>query len=156
MRVALCLTALTAALAAAPAFAQDAPPDAGATTNAVGGDSITIGVGAGYLPDYEGSDHYQFRPVPGAIGSVGGFAFTLAGNRASIDLVPNPTGPKWDFQLGPIAVVNFNRSSLKAIDDPRVRALGKRSTAIEVGGFVGIGKTGVVTSEFDRLSVSVS
>jgi len=159
MRVAFCLTALSFALAAAPAFAQNAPtvpPDAGATTLATGGDSVTIGAGAAYIPDYEGSDSYVFRAVPGAIGSVGGFAFTIAGNRASVDLIPNPTGPAWDFQAGPIAVVNLNRSSLKAIDDPRVRALGKRSTAIELGGFVGIGKTGVVTSEYDQLSVSVS
>ena len=30
------------------------------------------------------------------------------------------------------------------------------TTAIELGGFVGIGKTGVITSEYDRLSISVS
>ena len=159
MRFASCLTALTFALTATPAVAQDAPivpPDAGSTAMAIGGDSITIGAGAGYLPDYEGSDHYQFRAIPGAIGSIGGFAFTLAGNRASVDLIPNKPGPTWDVQAGPIAVVNFNRSSLKSIGDPRIRALGKRSTAIEVGGFVGIGKTGVITSQFDSLSFSVS
>jgi outer membrane scaffolding protein for murein synthesis (MipA/OmpV family) len=159
VRFAFCLTALTFALAAAPAIAQDAPtvpPDAGATTLAANGDSITIGAGAAYIPDYEGSNNYTFRAVPGAIGSVGGFAFTLAGNRASVDLIPNPSGPTWDIQAGPLAVVNLNRSSLKGIDDLRVRALGKRSTAIEAGGFVGIGKTGVITSEYDRFSVSVS
>jgi outer membrane protein len=152
VRFVLSLTALTLALSAAPALAQDAP----AAPLDASGDSVTIGAGAGYLPDYEGSDHYVFRGIPGAIGSVGGFAFTIAGNRASIDLIPNPTGPKWDVQAGPMVVVNFNRSSLKGIDDPRVRALGKRSTAIEVGGFVGIGKTGVITSEYDRLALSVS
>ncbi|HEX4695104.1 MipA/OmpV family protein [Sphingomonas sp.] len=157
MRLVFSLTALAAALAAAPAFAQDAPatPPAAAPVD-TGGDSITIGAGGAYIPDYEGSDHYVLRPVPGAIGSVSGFNFTLAGNRASIDLIPNKPGPTWDFQAGPIGVVNFNRSSLKSIDDPRVRALGKRSTSIEVGGFVGIGKTGVITSEYDRLSFSVS
>lgn len=155
MRLTLSLTALTFAFAAVPALAQDAPAAPAATLD-TSGDHITIGAGGVYLPDYEGSDHYVFRGAPGAIGSIGGFAFTIAGNRASIDLIPNPTGPKWDFQAGPIAVVNFNRSSLKSIDDPRVRALGKRSTAIEVGGFVGIGKTGVVTSDYDSLSVSVS
>lgn len=155
MRLALSLTALTFALAAAPALAQDAPATSAATLD-TSGDHITIGAGGVYLPDYEGSDHYVFRGAPGAIGSIGGFAFTIAGNRASIDLIPNPSGPKWDFQAGPIAVVNFNRSSLKSIGDPRVRALGKRSTAIEVGGFVGIGKTGVVTSDYDSLSLSLS
>jgi outer membrane protein len=159
VRFAFCLAALPFALIAAPAVAQDAPvapPDSAAPTASAGGDSVTIGAGGVYLNDYEGSDHYVWRVAPGAIGSVGGFNFTVAGNRASVDLIPNKPGPTWDIQAGPIGVVNFNRSSLKSIDDPRVRALGKRSTAIEVGGFVGIGKTGVVTSEYDRLSVSVS
>lgn len=159
MRFALCLTATALAATAAPSLAQDAPiapPDAGATAASLNGDSVTIGAGGVYLNDYEGSDHYVWRIAPGAIGQIGGFSFTLAGNRASVDLIPNKPGPTWDIQAGPIGVVNFNRSSLKSIDDARVRALGKRSTAIEVGGFVGIGKTGVVTSDYDRLSFSVS
>ncbi len=84
------------------------------------------------------------------------FAFTLAGNRASLDLARDKPGPGWDFQAGPVAVVNFNRSSTKSIDDPRIKALGKVDTAIELGGYVGIGKTGVITSPYDKLSVSVS
>jgi outer membrane scaffolding protein for murein synthesis (MipA/OmpV family) len=159
VRFALCLTALTLSLAAAPAIAQTAPAapaDAGAAAAAASGDSITIGAGGAYIPDYEGSDHYVLRAVPGAIGSIHGFNFTLAANRATIDLIPNPPGPSWDIQAGPIGVVDFNRSSLKSIDDPRVRALGKRGTALEVGGFVGIGKTGVITSDYDRLSISIS
>ena len=139
--------AVLALVAAAPAFAQDA---------AASGDSITIGAGAAWIPDYEGSDDYRIVPAPGAIGSVSGFNFTLAGNRASVDLIPNAPGPGIDFQLGPVAVLNLNRNSVKSIDDPRIKALGKVDTAIELGGFVGIGKTGVITSEYDRLSVSVS
>ena len=42
------------------------------------------------------------------------------------------------------------------LDDPRVKALGKVKTAIELGGYVGIGKTGVITSPYDKLSVSLS
>lgn len=146
----------------APAYAQSAPspipPDAGAVaTNAeTNGDSITIGAGAVYLPDYEGSNDYRVSPAPGAIGSFKGFNFTLAGNRLSVDVIPNKPGPGLDVQFGPIGVINFNRSSLKNIDDRRIRALGERNTGIELGGYVGIGKTGVITSDFDRLSVSVS
>ena len=160
MRILSTAAAVAATLIAVPALAQSAPtatpPDAGGLAESAGGDSITIGAGAAYLPDYEGSNDYRFTPVPGAIGSIHGFNFTLAGNRLSIDLIPNRPGPGIDVQLGPIGVVNFNRSSLKSIDDPRVRALGKRDTAIELGGYVGIGKTGVITSDYDRLSVSVS
>ena len=65
------LFATTAALllSATPAFAQNAPtaspPDAGGLADAAGGDSITIGAGAVYLPDYEGSDDYRFTAAPG-------------------------------------------------------------------------------------------
>ena len=157
--------AFAATVVATPAFAQDAspPPDAGAAAAITGeaqmdpdADSITIGAGGAYLPDYEGSNDYRFSPVPGAIGSFRGFNFTLAGNRASVDLIPNAPGQTVDIQAGPIGVVNFNRSSIKNIDDARVRALGELGTAIELGGYVGIGKTGIITSPYDRLSVSVS
>ena len=139
-------------LAAVPAFAQqaDAPP---ADT---GGDFAVVGAGAGILPDYEGSNDYRWSPVPAAAGRVGGFNFQLIGNRASVDLIPDSTGPGWDFQLGPVATVNLNRTSTKSIDDTRIKALGKLDTAIELGGYVGIGRTGVITSDYDRLSVSVS
>lgn len=144
-------------LGAVPAAAQDAPPPppASATIDA-DGDSLTIGAGAVYLPDYEGSANYHLLAAPGAIGSYKGFSFQLAGNRFSADLIPNAPGPSWDIELGPVAVLNFNRSSLKGIDDPRVRALGKVNTGIELGGYAGIGKTGVITSAYDKLSLSVS
>jgi outer membrane protein len=151
--------ALPLLVAAVPAAAQDsgAPADAPAAPDiAAGGDSITLGLGAAYIPDYEGSDEYRTAIAPGAIGSVSGFSFTLAGNRLSVDLVPDRPGPSWDVEAGPIAVVDFNRTSIKSIDDPRIRALGEVDTAIELGGYVGIGKTGVVTSPYDKLSVSVS
>lgn len=141
--------------------AQGVPPDTGAVASTAADfdldrDSITVGAAGVYLSDYEGSNDYRLTAAPAAIGSVKGFAFTLAGNRASVDLIPNTPGPSWDIQAGPIGVVNFNRSSLKSIDDARVRALGKVDTAIELGGYVGVGKTGVITSPYDKLSVTVS
>ncbi|MES2096594.1 MAG: MipA/OmpV family protein [Pseudomonadota bacterium] len=141
---------------ATPAFAQDAPPAPAQTVIDPNADQVTLGAGGVYLPDYEGSNDYAFRAAPGAIGSIGGFAFQLAGNRLSVDLIPNKPGPFVDIQAGPIVVYDMNRSSLKSIDDVRVRALGKRSASIEVGGYVGIGKAGVITSPYDKLSVSVS
>ena len=149
------------ALTAAPAFAQDAatPPETSSAADveaAAGGDSITIGAGIGIVPDYEGSNETRIAPVPGAIGSIGGFSFSLAGNRLSVDLIPNNPGPTWDIQAGPVGIVNFNRSSREGIDDARVAALAELDTAIELGGYLGIGKTGVITSDFDKLSISVS
>jgi len=151
--------ALAASLVAAvPAFAQDAspPPQPTAVQDSIDGDSLTVGVAGVYLPDYEGSNDYRFVPAPGAIGSYKGFSFQLAGNRLSADLIPTPTGPVVDVQAGPLVVVNFNRSNVDNIDSRRVRALGELDTAIEVGGYVGVGKTGVITSPYDKISVSLS
>lgn len=149
------LAASAATLLTTPAFAQDsaAPANLDAATSS---DSITIGAGGIYLPDYEGSDDYRFTPAPGAIGSIKGFHFELAGNRASIDLIPDQTGPGLDFQFGPIAVVDLNRTSIEDIQDPRIKALGKLGTAVELGAYAGIGKRGIITSPYDKLSVSVS
>ena len=148
--------AAAAPLAATPALAQDAGAPSGVSQADLDRDTVTIGVAGAYVPDYQGSNDYRFVPAPAAIGSVDGFNFTLLGNRASVDLIRDKPGPGIDVQLGPIAVVNFNRTDHKSIDDPRVAALPERDTAIELGGYVGIGKTGVITSDYDKLSVSVS
>lgn len=148
VRVAL-IAALTPMAFASPATAQTAD---GRTNR----DSITVGVAAAYLPDYEGSDDYRITPAPAAIGSVSGFSFQLIGNRLSVDIIPNRPGADWDLQLGPVGAVNLNRKSRKSIDDSHVKLLPERDAAIEVGGHVGIAKVGVFTSPYDRLSVSVS
>lgn len=142
---------LTAMLLAAPAFAQEAQP-----APDTGGDFAVVGAAAVYSPDYEGSDDYEVFPAPAIAGSVGGFNFQVLGNRASVDLIADGGGPGWDLQAGPVGVVNLNRVSTKSIDDPRIKALGKVDMAIELGGYVGIGRVGVITSEYDRLSLSVS
>ncbi len=148
------LLPLLAIAFAVPAAAQttDAPPPSGGDL----GTSITLAVAGAIVPDYEGSDDYDITPAPGAIGAIAGLPFQLIGNRLSIDLIPNQAGPGIDLQLGPTAVVNFNRSNLDSIEDLRVRALGELDTGIEVGAYAGIGKVGVITSDYDRLSVSVS
>lgn len=156
------LIALAAGLLGAlPAAAQEqtaAPPTPAEEVVADDrtGDFAIVGIGVGVLPDYEGSDDYALSPVPAAIGQVSGFRFLLAGNRVSVDLVRDGVGPTWDVQAGPIGVVNFNRGSADAIDEPQVALLDERGTAIELGGYVGLGKTGVVTSDYDRLSFTVS
>nr|WP_324255291.1 MipA/OmpV family protein [Sphingomonas sp. PL-96] len=155
-RTAAALALSLSALGAAPAFAQDSAGSASTPNTDNGGDFAMVGLGAGYLPDYEGSDDYGVSPVPAAIGRVSGFNFLLIGNRLSVDLVPDNFGPGIDFQAGPVAAINTNRASTKGIEDDRIKALGKRKTAIEVGGYLGIAQTGVITSEFDRLSASVS
>ncbi|HEX7742153.1 MAG TPA: MipA/OmpV family protein, partial [Sphingobium sp.] len=107
------------------------------------------------IPTYEGSDDYRVIPVPQLRGTVGDFAFWSRGPGLYFDAIPN-RGEGVDFQLGPVVTARFDRSSRKSIKDDAVRALGKRDVAIEVGGFAGIGKTGVLTSAYDNLSARVA
>ncbi|MGJ3628712.1 MipA/OmpV family protein [Sphingomonas sp. MMS24-JH45] len=150
--------ALGAALPLSGAAAQTNPlpaepnptPDPGLV-----GDTVTVGIAAAWLPDYEGSDDYRLVPGPAAIGSVRNLSFQVLGNRASIDLIPNAAGPTWDFQAGPIGVVNFNRSSRNQIDDPRVKALPERGTAIELAAMSAWARP-ALRRPYDKLSASLS
>ncbi len=143
-----------------PAWAQDTTvssnPAAAEMAGQLGKNTITVGLGGAYLPDYEGSNDYSLSPAPAALAYIDGHTITLIGNRLSVDLIGDRNNRDWDFQAGPIGVVNLDRTAPSRIDDPRVRALGKIGAAVELGGYVGIGKVGVVTSPYDRLSVSVS
>jgi MipA family protein len=116
---------------------------------------LTVGIGAAVIPSYEGSDDYRVIPVPQLRGKVSDFAFWTRGPSLYFDAIPN-RGEGIDFQLGPVAGVRFDRTSRKSIKDAAVRALGERDVAVEVGGFVGIGKTGVLTSDYDNLSARVA
>ena len=151
----LSLLAVVAPLSSVAAQTNPLPAEPNPAPDTVG-DTVTVGVAAAWLPDYEGSDDYRVVPAPAAIGSFRNLAFQVIGNRASIDLIPNEPGPTWDVQLGPVGLVNFGRTNRRTIDDPRVRALPERGTSIELGGYAGIGKTGVVTSPYDKLSASIS
>lgn len=140
-------------LLATPAFAQEgeAPP---IDQEKLEGDSFTIGVMGGLVPSYEGSDNEVLSVIPIARGRIAKVNFTIRGNRFWADVIPTDAGPGWDVQLGPIVSLNFNRSA--AIKDPQVKALGSIDTAVELGGYAGIAKQGVVTSDYDKLSVSVA
>jgi outer membrane scaffolding protein for murein synthesis (MipA/OmpV family) len=142
--------------AASPALAQESEPAPAPQVDPakLDGDSLSIGVAGGVVPSYEGSNDYVIAAVPVVRARVSRINITLRGNQAWADLIPTKGGPGWDFQLGPIADVNFNRSA--AIVDPRVRLLPHRKMAIDVGGYVGIAKTGVITSDYDTLGVSVA
>jgi outer membrane scaffolding protein for murein synthesis (MipA/OmpV family) len=143
--------ALLSLFIATPALAQDETPRIDPA--ALEGDSLTIGLGLGAVPSYDGSDDTVLAVVPGVRGSLGGINFNLRGNRAWADVIPSGNGPGWDFQLGPIAQVNFNRNA--TIVDKQVKKLGKVDLALEVGGYVGIGRQGLITSDYDKLNISV-
>jgi outer membrane scaffolding protein for murein synthesis (MipA/OmpV family) len=134
-------------VAAAPAAAQTVP-------DPLLKETVTVAAGGAYIPSYVGSDDYIPVPALGARGTVSGFHFLFQGTQASLDLIRERDPHAIDLQFGPVAGVNLSRTS--RIKDPQVKALGELDTAIELGGYVGIGKTGVITSDYDTLSASVT
>lgn len=136
---------LPLALAAAPAAAQTRPD---ADRN-----SLTFGLGAAVTPSYTGSNDYNLNPGGVIRGRVAGFNFTTIGLNLFVDALRD-NGGRTDVQLGPVVGLNLNR--VNRIRDPRVRALGELDAAVEVGGYVGIARTGIITSPYDTLSLSVA
>lgn len=147
IRSTLRAAALLCLAAASPAFAQEASEPADD-----GGDSFTIGVGALYLPSYEGSDDYIVTPGGQIRGRVSGFSFFTRGTSLYLDVVREAPGAPVDVSFGPVVNVRLDRTS--RIKDPRVRALGELDTAIEVGGHIGATKNGVL-HQYDFLTARV-
>ncbi|HSI18835.1 MAG TPA: MipA/OmpV family protein [Sphingomonas sp.] len=155
MKLLFALLAAPLALSAPPAAAQDSPPPridvAQADTN---NDTLTIGAGAVVMPTYQGSNDYILTPVVAARGQYHGVSFFTRGAQLFVDVVPSAPGPGWSFELGPVLAADLNRTG--RVGDARIKALGKRKLALEAGGYAGITRTGVITSEYDTLSFRVS
>lgn len=149
--------ALTLFLVAAPfpALAQDSgtvDDRAAEEATIFDGDFFIVGAGGAYLPSYEGSDDYLFTAMPLLQGSYGGIDFESRGPGISADIIPNPNDSNVNLLLGPSVRVNFDRT--RRIKDPVVRLLGERDVAIEVGGFAGLGLSGVL-NPYDTLTARV-
>ena len=150
------LAAIPITLAAAPVAAQ-APeaesakadvPDRGVFA----GDWLTLGIGVGYGPSYEGSDDYTVFPAPLAQGSVGGLEFGARGPGLYVDLIADGNSESnVKFLAGPLFRVRLDRNS--KIKDPVVRSLGKEDVAIEVGATAGISFSKVL-NPYDTLTIS--
>ena len=143
------IAASVAVVAAQPALAQNST--SGVDTS---GDRVMIGVGAATVPDYEGADTNQWTPAALVNGRVSGIDFWSRGTQLYVDVIPDSPGPGTKFSAGPIAGVRLNRTN--KVDNLQVRALGKVDTAYELGGFVGVSRTGVITSDYDTLSARVA
>lgn len=147
MRVSIIMAAALGV--ASPAVAQEAEPDPDR-------DTFSIAVGGAVLPRYEGSDDYRLSPAGAIRGKVAGVSFVSQGTSLFVNVVPSSGGPGTDVSFGPMAHLSLNRSSLKSVRDPQVVALGRVPIAVEVGGHVGITRTGVITSIYDALNVDVA
>lgn len=137
----------------APAMAHDAAGQSGDDID-IGGDRVTIGAGLAVVPSYIGSDSSIVLPTFAVQGQVSGIAFNSQGTSLYVDAIPDTGKPGWKLQLGPLAALRLDRNSM--IDDAAVAALGTRKKALELGGWAGIQRTGVVTSPYDTLSFGVS
>jgi MipA family protein len=137
MRYPLLLASL---LVVSPAFSQDGPPPG--PPKEEDRYSLTLGLGGGIAPEYEGASDYGFQPGGVIQGKVDGFDFQVRGTNIYVDLIRDTPGSGWNVIAGPVAQVRLDRTSVGDIDDPRVALLGDRKTAIELGGYVGIGKKG--------------
>jgi outer membrane scaffolding protein for murein synthesis (MipA/OmpV family) len=140
------IVAIGALLAAAPAVAQST--DASLPDPHDQSDTVTIGAGAAYIPDYEGSDDYRIIPAAAIRGRVSGINFFTRATYLYVDVVPRGSG-NLEFDAGPIAGVRLNRTG--KIKDDFVDALPDRKKAFEIGGFAGVTYHGL-TNPYDALS----
>jgi MipA family protein len=146
------LCALVPLLIAGSAHAQDVsgkPDDL-----KIGGDRITIGAGMAVVPSYIGSGKSVAVPTAAVEGQISGISFNSQGTALYVDAIPGSGGPGWKLQAGPLAALRLDRSN--AVKVPRVAALGRRKQALELGGSIGVQRTGVVTSPYDTIAFSTS
>jgi MipA family protein len=127
-------------LAAKPVFAQSGPPEG--VSREEDRYSLTLGIGGGIAPEYEGASDYGFQPGGIIQGKVDGFEFQVRGPNIYVDLIRDAPDSRLNIIAGPVAQIRLDRTSLNDIKDPRVRALGTRDTAVELGGYIGVGKRG--------------
>jgi MipA family protein len=127
-------------LCVTPALAQSVPADDPDSKEDRYG--LTLGIGGGIAPEYEGASDYGFQPGGVIQGKVDGFDFQVRGTNIYVDLIRDAPDSGWNVIAGPVAQVRFERTSRSDLKDPRVALLGTRDTAVELGAYVGIGKRG--------------
>ena len=142
--------ALAASCLGSPAFAQSMPPggDLPSPAELANKDTITVGLGAGIVPDYDGSDDYRIIPAGAVRGKVKGISFStrgtlsLRGRRSRRRRVRHRRGPHCGRPAN-------RRGNIK---DDIVDLLPERNMAVELGGFAGISFKGLTNPyDFARL-----
>lgn len=136
----------------APADRGEAPFDASMMGDTVfDGDWISVGIGVGYGPSYEGSDSYKASVLPLAQGSFAGVNFDPRPGGLALDFIPDATG-QTGIDLGVAVRLRGNRTG--RIGDAVVESLGELDRAVEVGPTAGVSFPGVL-NPFDSVSVNV-
>ncbi len=94
--------------------------------------SLSVGIGGGLAPDYEGADEYKAIPLPLFDLRYNGMALRTSRFGLEADLVPGEA-----FQAGPILRYNTGRDS--DVKDEVVRLLPEVGAAAELGAFAATG-----------------
>jgi outer membrane scaffolding protein for murein synthesis (MipA/OmpV family) len=116
----------------------------------------TIGIGAGLVPSYTGSDDYIVFPLPLIAGRVAGIGIRPNGPGLKLDLnssaqPPAPgAGGGPSFSFGPTFRIRNDRNA--NIEDEVVALAGELDLALEVGAAAEVTFPGVLTQN-DRLSI---
>lgn len=145
MRFVRFLLAASIAVPASPLIAQPA--------GAQDEDRLTLGLGGGIAPSYDGSDDYRFQPGGVVQGSLSGFNFSMRGLNLFIDAVRDAPRAQTDLIAGPVFQIQTNRSG--GIEDRQVRRLGTISATLEAGAYAGVARQGVL-NRFDRVSFDLA
>jgi outer membrane protein len=116
---------------------------------------LSVGVGAGLVPSYSGSDDYILFPLPLIVGRVGGVGLRPNGPGIRLDLLsPAPAlGPnqKTTFNFGP--AIRFRNDRAQQIEDEVVELAEDLDVALEVGLAGGVTFPGVLNSN-DSLTLN--
>lgn len=116
----------------------------------------TIGLGAGLVPSYAGSDDYIAFPLPLIVGRVGGVGISPNGPGFVLDLNPGKPGlaPQKGARIAFGPAFRFRNDRNDRISDDVVARAGELDAALEVGGNVAVAWRGVARP-LDQLSIGV-
>ncbi|WP_394729657.1 MipA/OmpV family protein [Altererythrobacter sp. GH1-8] len=128
---------------AAAEAASNGPPQ-GPPSGAAGGrpasvfdgDWVTVGVGVGMGPTYDGSDDYRVSPAPVLQGRIAGVRLVARPAGLAADIIPDGDG-RISYSFGPTFRLRSDRAS--DIDDDVVELAGELDRAFELGFSSGIG-----------------
>lgn len=113
----------------------------------------TLGLGAGLVPSYAGSNDYIVFPLPLIVGRVGGVGIRPNGPGFTLNLLsPPPSFGKRRVRLNAGPAFRFRNDRNAQIEDDVVAAAGELDAALEVGLDVGIAFPGVFRA-LDTLSI---
>lgn len=116
----------------------------------------TIGLGAGLVPSYAGSNDYIAFPLPLIAGRVGGVGISPNGPGLVLDLNPGKPGlaPRKRARLAFGPAFRFRNDRNNRISDDVVARAGELDAALEVGANVALAIPNVI-KPFDQLSIGV-